>query len=82
MLNNSMGDRPITFQKGNLSVAEVADAMGMDRQTIRILIQTEAVPWGRAVKKPGSSQFLYVISPKKLYEETGILLGAEPFEGR
>ncbi len=79
MENSQRGVRPnlIHFEKGNLSIAEVSQALRMDKQTIRILIQSGFVSWGKAVKKPGSTHFLYLISPRRFYEETGVLLGAQ-----
>ena len=59
----------IHFKKGNLSVKEAADALGFDKQTVRTLIQTGSVGWGQAIKKPGSGQFMYIISPKNLAAE-------------
>ena len=59
------------FNSANLTVKEVADALGMDAQTVRVLIQQNLVPWGKCVKLPGSSQFTYFVSPLKFYEETG-----------
>ena len=67
----------IHFTRANLQVREVAQALGMDMQTVRVLLQTGAVSWGQAIKKPGSSHFVYLISPSKFYQETGVLLGAD-----
>ena len=79
MENSQWGVRPnlIHFEIGNLSITEVARALRMDKQTVRILIQSGLVSWGKAVKKPGSTHYLYLISPRKFYEETGVLLGAQ-----
>ena len=67
----------INFSRANLSVKETAQALGLDVQTVRVLLQTGAVSWGQAIRKPGSAHFLYLISPRKFYEETGVLLGAQ-----
>ena len=67
----------IFFTRGNLTVKETAQALGLDVQTVRVLLRTGAVSWGQAIKKPGSSHFSYLISPKKFFEETGVLLGAD-----
>lgn len=63
------------FKKANLSVAEVAAVMHTDPQTIRVMIQQEIVPWGKAWKRPGSRHFSYLISPQAFYEATGVALG-------
>lgn len=60
--------------RARASVAEVAKAMKMDQQTVRILIQQRLVPWGQAVKLPGSTRYMYIISPVKFFQETGVRL--------
>ena len=65
----------LKFDRANISVKEAAKALGMDRQTVRVLIQTGTVNWGRAVKLPGSRKWFYLISPRTFYEETGVPLG-------
>ena len=67
----------MVFNKANISIKEAANALGMDRQTVRLLIQTGAVGWGQAVKLPGSRKWFYIISPKLFYEETGVVLGCQ-----
>lgn len=61
--------------RANLGIAEVAQSMGLDKQTVRVLIQQGVVPWGRAYKRPGSKRWSYLISPKLFYEATGVALG-------
>ncbi len=64
------------FNKANVSVAVAAKALGMDPQTVRLLLRQGLVTWGCAYKRtPQSRQFSYLISPKRFYEETGVLLG-------
>lgn len=63
------------FEKGNLSITEVAAALKMDPQTVRLMIQGEIVPWGKCWKRPGSRRYSYIISPQKFYTETGMLIG-------
>lgn len=63
------------FRKANLTIAEVAEAMHCDSQTIRVMLQQGIVPWGKAWKRPGSSHYTYIISPKGFYEATGMVLG-------
>ena len=63
------------FKKANLTIAEVAEAMHCDPQTIRIMIQQGVVPWGKCWKRPGSRHYSYLISPQGFYEATGVVLG-------
>ena len=53
----------LVFEKANIPVAVA--------QTVRLLLQNKLVDWGIAYKRPGSSQYSYIIYPKKFYEETG-----------
>lgn len=61
----------IDFDCANIPVAVAAKALKMDAQTVRLLLQSNAVPWGIAFKRPGSSQYCYIIYPKQFYEATG-----------
>lgn len=63
----------IVFDTARVPVKVAANALGMDAQTVRILLQQGLVPWGMAYKRHGSRQYSYLISPKKFYEETGFL---------
>lgn len=64
------------FAKANLKVSEVAKALHMDQQTVRLMLQQGVVSWGCAYKRsPKSRQFSYLISPKRFFEETGTLIG-------
>lgn len=65
------------FKRANMPVRVAAEALGMDSQTIRIMLQMGIVPWGSAWKRPGSHRYSYLISPKSFYESTGFL-----WEGR
>lgn len=63
------------FKRANLTVLEVAEAMHCDPQTIRVMIQSGVVSWGKAWKRPGSRHYSYLISPAGFYEATGVALG-------
>lgn len=64
------------FTKANLKISEVARALHVDQQTVRLMLQQGVVPWGCAYKRtPKSRQYSYLISPKKFFEETGVLIG-------
>lgn len=62
------------FTKANLTVQEVAKVMRKDPQVVRIMIQNGLVPWGQCIKMPGSSQYSYLISPLKFWQETGVIV--------
>ena len=61
----------LVFEKANIPVAVAAKALNVDAQTVRLLLRNKLVDWGIAYKRPGSSQYSYIIYPKKFYEETG-----------
>lgn len=63
------------FTKANLKISEVAQALQMDQQTVRLMLQQGIVSWGKAWKRPGSRHFSYLISPQGFYEATGVALG-------
>lgn len=70
----------ITFGCANVPVAVAAQALKMDCQTVRLLLQSGAVNWRIAYRRiPKSKQYSYLIYPKKFYEETGYIYkgGAE-----
>lgn len=61
------------FCKARMPVKIAAEALGMDPQTLRIMLQQGIVNFGSAFKRPGSRSYTYIISPKKFYDETGFL---------
>lgn len=61
--------------KANATIAETAAALGLDKQSVRLMIQMGIVDWGKCWKRPGSKQYSYLISPKKFFEDTGVRLG-------
>lgn len=64
----------ITFDCANVPVAVAAQALKVDCQTVRLLLQSGTVSWGIAYRRtPKSRQYSYLIYPKKFYEETGYL---------
>lgn len=72
---NKISQETIQFNVANMPVSAAAQALKMDCQNVRILLQQGLVSWGSAFKRPGSSQYTYLISPKRFYEETGFLYG-------
>ena len=76
--NQAIQSETPKFVKGNLKISEVAQALHMDQQTVRLMLQQGIVPWGCAYKRtPKSRQFSYLISPKRFFEETGVMIGGE-----
>lgn len=59
------------FSYANMPVKIAAKALKMDCQTVRLLLQNNLVEWGIAYKRGNSSQYSYLIYPKKFYEITG-----------
>ena len=70
----------LTFAWPNFPASVTAQALKMDSQTVRLLLQQGVVSWGCAYKRtPKSQHYSYLIYPKKFYEETGFVYkgGAE-----
>ena len=63
-----------------IKVAEVAKALKMDCQTVRLLLQNGLVDWGIAYKRGDSRQYSYLIYPKLFYEATGYICKGEGAE--
>lgn len=57
--------------QGRVPIAKAAEILKMDSQTVRLLIQNKLVDWGFCYKRPGSSQFSYVIYAEKFFQATG-----------
>lgn len=69
--------RDLVFAKANMPVAVAAEALNVDCQTVRLLLQNNLVDWGLAYKRNNSTQYSYLIYPKKFYEETGFYYSGE-----
>lgn len=62
------------FNCANVPVVVAAKALKVDAQTVRLLLQNGLVNWGTAYRRtPKSTQYSYLIYPKKFYEETGYI---------
>ena len=59
------------YNNGRISVQEAAEFLMMDKQTIRVMLQSGAVDWGIAFKPPGSTHYNYVIYAKRFCDATG-----------
>lgn len=51
-----------------MKVEDVAKALGKSPQVIRICLQQGLLPFGTAVKMPGSTQYTYIIYENKFRE--------------
>lgn len=56
---------------GRISVPTAAKVLKMDAQTVRLLLRQGGVSWGIAFKKPGSTQFNYLIYAEPFKRLTG-----------
>lgn len=56
---------------GRISVSTAARVLKMDTQTVRLLLRQGEVPWGVAYKRPGSTQYSYLIYAKPFEQLTG-----------
>lgn len=63
----------VTFDNVRIPIKKVAELLGMDCQTVRLMIQNDVVDWGICFKNPGSQNYTYLIYAKKFYEATGYL---------
>lgn len=61
----------ITFETANIPISVAAEALKMDCQTVRLLLQNNLVDWGIAFKRGDSKKYTYLIYPKRFYETTG-----------
>jgi hypothetical protein len=55
---------------GKITVNEVAEALGVSPQSVRIGLQRGALPFGSAVKT--SSKYTYILYPEKVKEYIGL----------
>ena len=65
--------KELTQKSGNVPVVVAARVLGMDCQTIRLLLQNRVVDWGIAFKLNGSNRFSYIIYASKFYDATGFM---------
>ncbi|WP_368217589.1 hypothetical protein [Blautia obeum] len=56
---------------GRISIADAARVLKMDCQTVRLLLRQNQVPWGMAFKRPGSTQYSYLIYAEPFKQLTG-----------
>lgn len=71
-------ESPMIFEK-RFKITEVAKIMGKSPQFVRVGLQRGLLPFGTAIKMPGSTEFSYYINPVKFAEFMGV--NPEQFEG-
>lgn len=59
------------MKNGRISVSTAASVLKMDAQTVRLLLRQGEVPWGTAFKRPGSTQYSYLIYAEPFKRLTG-----------
>ena len=59
------------MKNGRISVSTAAKVLKMDCQTVRLLLRQNAVDWGTAFKRPGSTQYSYLIYSEPFRQLTG-----------
>ena len=69
--NNNIYLETPSFTGRNVSVAEIAKAIGKDPQYVRVGLQKGVLNFGYAFKMENSSEFNYYCPDKKVWEETG-----------
>ena len=53
------------------NVQEVADAIGIYPQTLRVRLQNNVYNWGKAFKNRGSNQYSYTFHPEEFRKAYG-----------
>lgn len=56
---------------GRIKVEDAARFLGMDRQTLRLMIQSGLIPGATCFKRGNSKHFTYLILAKSFSEATG-----------
>ena len=54
-----------------MSPQEMAELLGMDGQTARVILQQPNNPFGYCFKKEGNKQFTYIINASRVLEYAG-----------
>ena len=58
-------------KSGVVSVQTASKILGIDAQTLRLMLQNKLVDFGMAYKNPGSRQYSYIIFAEPFYRLTG-----------
>lgn len=60
------------LKQATISVSEAAKTLEVSCQTVRLLLQTQAVDWGTCYRLPRSKHFSYLIYKERFYTTLGI----------
>lgn len=63
----------LVFDAASVPVETAAKALGIDKQTLRVMLQNNMFDFGKAVKLPGSNRYSYWISPRLFWLATGFV---------
>ena len=63
-------------RSGVVPIKTAATVLGVDAQTLRLMLQNKLVDFGVAYKRPGSKQFSYLIYAEPFYRLTGYKAGS------
>lgn len=61
----------MTKKSGVVPIKIAASVLGVDTQTLRLMLQHKQVDFGIAYKRQGSRQFSYLIYAEPFYKLTG-----------
>ena len=64
-------------KSGVVPIKTAAQILGVDAQTLRLMLQNQLVDFGIAFKRPGSNQYSYLIYAEPFYHLTGYKAGSE-----
>lgn len=67
-------DSIIKFSGKNVSIETVAKIIGKDQQFVEKAMIEGVLPIGAAVRKTASNVYDFYVSPKLLYEFTGVII--------
>lgn len=70
-VENGGGANAETSGSDVITVDEAARKLGKAPQVVRVMLQKGMLPFGTAIKVPGSTIFTYVIFPQKFREYCG-----------
>jgi hypothetical protein len=61
----------MTRKSGIVPIKTAAAILGIDAQTLRLMLQHKQVDFGIAYKRPGSKQYSYLIYAEPFHKLTG-----------
>ena len=69
-------------KSGVVPIKKAATILGIDAQTLRLMLQNKLVDFGIAFKNPGSNQYSYIIFAEPFYRLTGYRAESEVQNGK